>query len=216
MRRRSAQALYILGDLFEAWVGDDDADPDKRAYLPGLRALTDSRRAVLRACTATATSSSEPGFCERTGCRLLTDPVIAQLEGERVLLTHGDALCTDDHAYQELRSMVRRPALAAALPRAAAQRVASSWRTRRAPAAGGTPRAPCPPSWTSTPAAVAARVPRARGVRRMIHGHTHRPGVHDSRSTAPRAAHRAGRVVRAGKLPELRERGSYQLRELPR
>ena len=101
-------------------MGDDDADPDKARMCRALRALSDAgvpcfvlhgnRDFLLGA-----------GFCERSGCRLLTDPVIAQFEGERVLLTHGDALCTDDHPTRSCAAVVRDPAWQRrflALPRA--------------------------------------------------------------------------------------------------
>src|SRR5207248_242117 len=83
--------LYILGDLFEAWVGDDDQDPEKERVCLGLRALT--QRGV--ACFALHGNHDfllGKGFGERSGCRLLGDPVIAELDGEPVLLTHGDTL----------------------------------------------------------------------------------------------------------------------------
>src|SRR5438046_962535 len=102
----TAEALYILGDLFEAWVGDDDPDAEQERVCRGLRALT--QRGV--ACFALHGNRDfllGEGFCERSGCRLLTDPVVAQFDGEQVLLTHGDALCTDDRPYQELRSLGR-------------------------------------------------------------------------------------------------------------
>jgi len=122
----AAEALYILGDLFEAWVGDDDEEPGNECVCRALRALT----AAGVACFALHGNRDfllGAGFCERSGCRLLPDPVIAQLEGERVLLTHGDALCTDDHPYQELRSIVREPAWQQrllALPRAHREQLA--------------------------------------------------------------------------------------------
>ena len=105
-RAREARALYILGDLFEAWVGDDDQDPAKERVCQGLRALA-ARGVACFALHGNRDFLLGEGFSERSGCRLLTDPVVAQFDGEQVLLTHGDALCTDDHPYQELRSMVR-------------------------------------------------------------------------------------------------------------
>ena len=100
----AAEALYILGDLFEAWVGDDDQDEQKQRVCAALQSL--DRRGV--ACFALHGNRDfllGAGFTARSGCRLLTDPVVAEFDGERVLLTHGDALCTDDHPYQELRSL---------------------------------------------------------------------------------------------------------------
>ena len=146
---RGAQALYILGDLFEAWVGDDDREPANGRVCAGAARARLERRGLLRAARQPR-FPPRAGFCERSGCHLLPDPVIAQLEGERVLLTHGDALCTDDHAYQELRSIVRSPGWQRrflALPRSCS-RAAGRRGARRQPAR--TPRAPCPTSWMST------------------------------------------------------------------
>ena len=118
------------------------------------------------------------GFCDRTGCRLLPDPVIMELDGERVLLTHGDALCIDDHAYQELRSSVRTAEWQRrflALPFEVRDRFANQARAgSKAHTARTTPRI-----MDVNPAAVDTAYRTAR-VHRIIHGHTHRPGVHDS------------------------------------
>jgi len=171
-----AEALYILGDLFEAWIGDDDADPDKRRVCEGLRALTLSgvpcfvlhgnRDFLLGA-----------GFCERSGCRLLPDPVVARFEGEDVLLTHGDALCTDDHSYQELRSVVRQSSWQRrflALPRERRELLADEARAGSRRHISRTV-----PTIMDVNAGAVAAAFRATGVRRMIHGHTHRPAVHE-------------------------------------
>jgi UDP-2,3-diacylglucosamine hydrolase len=171
-----AEALYILGDLFEAWVGDDEADPDKERICQGLRGLSDSGVACF-VMHGNRDFLLGPGFCERTGCRLLTDPVIAQFEAERVLLTHGDALCTDDHAYQELRSLVRDPVWQRrflALPRAQRELLADE---ARAGSRRHTSRTV--PTIMDVNAAAVTSAFRSTGVQRMIHGHTHRPGVHD-------------------------------------
>src|SRR5689334_23456182 len=104
----SAEALYILGDLFEVWVGDDDPSADKARIVTALRELT-SQGVGCFIIHGNRDFLIGRDFCDRSGCRLLQDPVIAELDGERVLVTHGDALCTDDHSYQELRSIVRTP-----------------------------------------------------------------------------------------------------------
>src|SRR5512146_1153582 len=103
------RALYILGDLFESWVGDDDVGGERSTVLAALRNLTASGVACFLLHGNRDFLIGED-FCRQTGCHLLPDPVLAEIDGERVLLTHGDALCTDDHAYQELRSIVRAPA----------------------------------------------------------------------------------------------------------
>ncbi len=208
-----AEALYILGDLFEAWVGDDDADPQKERVCRALRAL--GERGV--ACFALHGNRDfllGQGFAERSGCRLLTDPVIAQLGEERVLLTHGDALCTDDRPYQELRSVVRDPAWQRrflALPLSSRELLADE---ARAGSRRHTSRT-VPYIMDVNEAAVTAAF-RAAQVRRMIHGHTHRPAVHDIELDGGRAQrivlgawHEQGSYL-------LYEAGRYELRELPR
>jgi UDP-2,3-diacylglucosamine hydrolase len=210
---RGAQALYILGDLFEAWVGDDDREPANEQVCRALRALVASGVACF-ALHGNRDFLLGAGFCERSGCRLLPDPVIAQLEGERLLLTHGDALCTGDHAYQELRSVVRSPAWQRrflALPRSSRELLADE---ARAGSRRHTART-VPYIMDVNPAAVAAAF-RAARVRRMIHGHTHRPGVHDGTlDGAPVQRIVLGAWYEQGSYLRF-ERGSYQLRELPR
>jgi UDP-2,3-diacylglucosamine hydrolase len=209
----SAEALYILGDLFEAWVGDDDEDPDKERVCRGLREL--SARGV--ACFALHGNRDfllGGGFCARSGCRLLPDPVVALIDRERVLLTHGDALCTDDHSYQELRSVVRSRAWQRrflALPRAHRELLADEARAGSRQHVART----VPEIMDVNPGAVAAAF-RATQVRRMIHGHTHRPGVHQIEiDGAPVRRMVLGAWYEQGSYLSC-ERGEYQLRELPR
>ncbi|HEV7715695.1 MAG TPA: UDP-2,3-diacylglucosamine diphosphatase, partial [Steroidobacteraceae bacterium] len=101
-----SEALYILGDLFEVWVGDDDPDAEKARVVTALHELTRSGVACF-VIHGNRDFLLGRDFCDRSGVRLLQDPAIVELDGERVLVTHGDALCTDDHSYQELRSTVR-------------------------------------------------------------------------------------------------------------
>ncbi len=171
----SAEALYILGDLFEAWVGDDESDPDKLRVCAGLRALTD-RGVPCFALHGNRDFLLGPGFAQRSGCRLLPDPVVTRLGSEDVLLTHGDALCTDDHAYQELRTTVRDPAWQRrflALPLARRELLANEV---RAGSRAHTSRTV--PYIMDVNGEAVERAFRAASVRRMVHGHTHRPAVH--------------------------------------
>jgi UDP-2,3-diacylglucosamine hydrolase len=175
---RDAEALYLLGDLFESWIGDDDPDPVRTRVCGALRALTESGVAVF-VLHGNRDFLLGAGFEARSGCRLLPDPVITELYGRRVLLTHGDLLCTGDAAYQELRSTVRGAFFqrrVAALSLAQRELLADEAR------AGSR-------AHTSTvhadimdvdPDAVAA-LARATGVDCIIHGHTHRPAVHETR-----------------------------------
>ena len=208
-----AEALYILGDLFEAWVGDDDREADNERVCRALRGLA-ARGVACFALHGNRDFLLGAGFCERSGCRLLSDPVITQLDGERVLLTHGDALCTDDHPYQELRTIVRDPAWQRrflALPRAHRELLADE---ARAGSRRHTERT-VPDIMDVNAAAVTAAF-RAAQVRRMIHGHTHRPGVHDVEVDGE-AAQRIvlGAWYEQGSYLSY-ERGRYPLRELPR
>lgn len=207
------RALYILGDLFEVWVGDDDTGGARDAVLEALKELTGSGVACFL-LHGNRDFLIGGDFCRRTGCQLLPDPVIAELDGERVLLTHGDALCTDDHAYQELRSMVRLPAWQRRflrLPLADRQLLANEARAgSRAHTARTIPKIMDVNATAVTAAFKAARVSR------IIHGHTHRPAVHDALVE--------GRSVQRIVLGAWYEQGSYlayesgryELRSLPR
>ncbi|MBW4050873.1 MAG: UDP-2,3-diacylglucosamine diphosphatase [Proteobacteria bacterium] len=208
-----ARALYILGDLFEAWVGDDDAGGERAAVLTALRELTASGVACFFLHGNRDFLIGED-FCRETGCQLLPDPVIAQLDDERVLLTHGDAFCTDDHAYQELRSIVRTPVWQRrflALPLSDRQLLANE---ARAGSRAHTTRS-VPQVMDVNAAAVTAAFKAAR-VRRIIHGHTHRPAVHDALVDGQPVQ----RIVLGAWYEQgsylVREAGNYVLRTLPR
>jgi UDP-2,3-diacylglucosamine hydrolase len=208
-----AEALYILGDLFESWVGDDDADPAKARVCSGLRDLTAARVATF-IIHGNRDFLLGRDFCQLTGCELLPDPVVVELDGERVLLTHGDALCTDDDAYQELRSTVRTPAWQRrflALPLAARASLA-----QQARAGSQAHTARVVPEIMDVSGNAVEKAFRALDVRRMIHGHTHRPDVHDSLIDAQAVQ----RIVLGAWYEQgsylWYERGRYELRELPR
>jgi UDP-2,3-diacylglucosamine hydrolase len=208
-----AEALYILGDLFEAWVGDDDPDPAKARICEGLRALTTSGVGcfVLHGNRDFLIGRE---FCRKTGSRLLADPVIADLDGERVLLTHGDALCTDDHSYQELRSTVRTPDWQRqflALPLADRELLAA-----RARAGSKDHISRAAPVIMDVNEDAVSTAYRATRVRRIIHGHTHRPGVHDTAIEGEPAQRMVlGAWYEQGSYIQY-EKGRYELRSLPR
>jgi UDP-2,3-diacylglucosamine hydrolase len=167
--------LYILGDLFESWVGDDDDDPERARVCDALRELT--RRGVpCRVQHGNRDFLLGRGFAARTGCELLADPAQLEVGGRRVLISHGDALCTRDAAYQRFRRFSRRAALQGAwraLPLSLRRRLAA-WARRRSHA--HTRQLP-QEIMDVTPAAV-AQLLRTTGADVLIHGHTHRPGVH--------------------------------------
>jgi UDP-2,3-diacylglucosamine hydrolase len=103
---RSAQSLFVLGDLFETWIGDDDDDPARDAVCRALAALakTGVDIAVLHGNRDFLYGVQ---FERRTGAKVLPDPSVVTLCDRRILLCHGDLLCTGDRAYQELRSTAR-------------------------------------------------------------------------------------------------------------
>ena len=106
---RDAEALYILGDLFEVWLGDDDPNPYYQQMKTGLRELSDTGVPVYF-MHGNRDFTIGQQFCEETGVSLLNDPTVVNLYGRDVLLCHGDSLCTDDVQYQQVRAMTRDPA----------------------------------------------------------------------------------------------------------
>jgi len=210
---RAAEALYVLGDLFETWVGDDDDDPWRAQICGALRALSDAGVAC-QVMHGNRDFLLQRGFETRTGCRLLADPTVIELDGERLLLTHGDALCTDDAAYQQLRGVVRRRTwqrrfldlpLATRHALAGAARAGSRRHTTRV----------APTIMDVNPQAV-VRAMRATGVRTLIHGHTHRPGVHEFELDGAGARRIVlGAWYEQGSCLEWRD-GGYALKELAR
>jgi UDP-2,3-diacylglucosamine hydrolase len=175
-RARSAEALYILGDLFEYWIGDDVASqPEYRPLIEGLRELTASGVPVY-VMHGNRDFLLGAGFEQETGCRLIPDPTEISLYGEKTLLMHGDLLCTDDVAYLKFRTMVRNPDwvkmfLAKTIP----ERVAIVRDYREiSKAATATKK---PEIMDVNTGAVEGAL-REHGVRHLIHGHTHRPAQH--------------------------------------
>ena len=212
-RVADARALYILGDLFESWVGDDDVGGERAAVLAALRELTAGGVACFLLHGNRDFLIGED-FCRETGCQLLPDPVLAEIGGEQVLLTHGDALCTDDHSYQELRSIVRAPAWQRrflGLPLSDRQLLANEARSGSRAHTSRT----IPKIMDVNAAAVVAAF-KATRVRRIIHGHTHRPAVHDALVEGQPVQ----RIVLGAWYEQgsylVYESGRYDLRSLPR
>lgn len=169
------EALYILGDLFEAWIGDDDPAPLARQVVAALRSLT---AAGTRVFFQAGNRDFAVGrrFVRETGCVLLADWHIVEISGESVLVMHGDTLCTDDVAYQKFRRRVRNPVLLAImrrLPLWVRQQMAIRGRAQSA----ATNRYKAEDIMDVAPQTVIQVMMRHR-VRTLIHGHTHRPGVH--------------------------------------
>ena len=172
---RAARELYILGDLFEAWVGDDDDDTRLAPIVAALRRLTS-------AGTACAVMHGNRDFllggrfCAATGCRLLPDYERIELNGQPVLLTHGDLLCTDDTRYLTLRGRLRSPEwqrdfLGKPLPER--RTIALALRQLSATEIAAKTEYIMDVNQTAV-----ERTMREFGVTRLVHGHTHRPAVH--------------------------------------
>ena len=172
---RTARALYILGDLFEAWLGDDDPDPAVRTIVAELRAL---REAGVPTYFMHGNRDFLIGsrFAAETGCTLLDDGSLVDLHGEQVLLMHGDVLCTADTSYQRLRRILRNPLTLFVLRNLGLE---SRRRLGRKLRAGSQMHvgATAPDIMDVTPAAVVEAL-RSAGVRTLVHGHTHRPAIH--------------------------------------
>jgi UDP-2,3-diacylglucosamine hydrolase len=172
---REAEALYILGDLFESWVGDDAADAGQAAVIAGLESLTASGVPCF-VMHGNRDFLLGPQFCAMTGARLLPDPLIVTLYGEPILVMHGDALCTDDRAYQRLRATVRdadwqRQFLALSV--AARRGLAGAARAGSQAHTAALEYNIADVNQTSV-----AAVLRAASVATLLHGHTHRPAIH--------------------------------------
>ena len=177
----TATHLFILGDLFEAWTGDDQHDPITDRCVALLETLSQDRRILLmrgnRDFLMDVPGTGEPRLSTRMGAHMLGDPSRIDLFGRATLLSHGDAWCTDDHAYQRFREMSRSPGWLAemvARPRAERQALArqlreQSEREKRDKNA----------FLMDVNADEVARSVRAAEVEAVIHGHTHRPAVHE-------------------------------------
>lgn len=188
-QQQSMTALYILGDFFEVWVGDDAITTWHQPIIRALRELTQQGIPVF----------FMPGnrdffvgkkFLEQTGMQLLPDPYFCEMNGVQTLLMHGDLLCTDDHRYQRFRRFIRRPWMKKcflSLPLA--------WRTRLADKARNKSQRH---TRTVTPEIMdinrdtVNRYITQFNVQRLIHGHTHRPIIEN---VTTRALHPYQRVV---------------------
>lgn len=170
-----ASALYVLGDLFEAWVGDD-CDDDTASQVAG--ALSDLHAAGVPCFYVHGNRDFLLGdaYARRARMTLLPDPSVVRIDGERILLMHGDILCTDDAPYQAFRSQSRAPLwqrgflqrpLQERMAFAAQARAESQRYTRSAGEA-----------ITDVNATAVDATLAHHGVETLIHGHTHRPAIH--------------------------------------
>lgn len=174
-RARQAEALYILGDFFEVWVGDDGMSPFQHDIARALRELSDTGTRIFL-MHGNRDFLIGRAFCRTAGCTLLKDPSIVHFNGEPVLLMHGDSLCTLDVGYMKLRRLLRNPLslfILRNLPLATRHKLARKLRNE----SRAQTRMKAREIIDVTPDEV-PRIMAEHGVRTLIHGHTHRPAVH--------------------------------------
>jgi len=170
-----SERLFILGDLFEVWVGDDDNDPALTRVIDSI-ALLRSYEVPCYVMHGNRDFLLGDEFAQRTGAKILTDFVTVDIYGQTILLTHGDLLCTDDTAYMKLRAMVRDPAWQSgflARPIEERRQIAASLRAR-----SKSETAMKSSEIMDVNQGAVEETLRSHGVDFLVHGHTHRPGVH--------------------------------------
>jgi UDP-2,3-diacylglucosamine hydrolase len=175
-RATQANALYILGDLFDAWVGDDDFSPPNPKIRAALKRLIESRTKVyLQVGNRDFLLGRQ--FCNQTGVTMLSDPVAIDLFGVPTLLMHGDLLCTDDLPYQAFRSKSRSPEwqrrvlskpLFVRLLAARWYRLKSYFHKRQKSL-----------EIMDVNQETVTKTMVEHDCRRLVHGHTHRPDIHN-------------------------------------
>lgn len=174
-RASRADELYILGDFFDAWVGDDGMSPFQHSIAAALRRISDQGVKIFIMHGNRDFLIGE-AFCRKAGCRLLKDPSVLDFGSQRVLLMHGDSLCIDDLGYMRLRRVLRNPLVLWLLRRlplgsrhALARKLRNESRAQtRMKAAQITDVSP----------EEVVRVMQHHQVQTLIHGHTHRPAEH--------------------------------------
>ena len=177
---RKAKQLYLLGDLFEYWAGDDDlVTAYNKQIADEIRAVSDAGTAVFWIAGNRDFLIGEE-FARTTGMTLLPDPYVADIGGQRVVLAHGDAQCTDDHAYMAFRAQVRQPDWQRqflAMPLAQRKTIIDGMRTGSREAQRNKS---CEIMDVNADAIASLFASSATTV--MIHGHTHRPATHSDQN----------------------------------
>lgn len=194
----NAQAVYILGDLFEVWLGDDMVLPEYQPALAAIHRLT-ARHIPVHVMYGNRDFLMREAFCAITGATLLMEPALIALHGTPTLLLHGDTLCTDDVRYQQFRQMVRNPQFQAQfLAKSPTERLAQVQQYRELSKAETSAKASDIMDVNQT--TVEATL-RAHQVTQLIHGHTHRPAVHQFNLD--------GQLMTRYVLADWGQRGSY-------
>lgn len=175
-KARGVEQLYILGDFFEAWIGDDERTPLQEQVADALRAVSDAGTELFLMHGNRDFLIGED-YCNRIGATLLDDPTVVDLYGTPTLLMHGDSLCTADVEYQKFRANMRNPQWQQMiLQRPLAERQQMARQLREISMAKNKGKDEF--IMDVTPDEVVKEM-EAHGVQRLIHGHTHRPAVHE-------------------------------------
>ncbi len=172
---KRCDALYILGDLFEVWLGDDDDNPDHQQIISNLKELS-SQGTPIYIQHGNRDFLLGQHFAQQAGCTILDDPSVIDLYGEQVLIMHGDLLCSDDADYQAFRQQVRKPEWQAQfLQQSLAQRkqIAEGLRQKSQQET----QAKTTEIMDVTQSTVDQYM-QQHNVYILIHGHTHRPDIH--------------------------------------
>lgn len=172
---READALYILGDLFEVWLGDDMILPDYHEAIAEMKSLTEAG-VPLFIMHGNRDFLMGETLAQLSGATLLEEPTIINLYGTPTVLLHGDTLCTDDIAYQKFRTMVRNPEWQSAiLSKSPEERLALAKQYREISQAETGQKAE---SIMDVNQETVEALVKQQGVLNIIHGHTHRPAIH--------------------------------------
>lgn len=175
---QSAEALYILGDLFEVWLGDDMILPDYQDAISSLKTLTDSGVPVY-IMYGNRDFLMREQFEVLTGATLIHEPCVIEMNKQPTLLLHGDTLCTDDTRYQKLRSMVRNPQWQdEVLAKTPQERLELARQLRDT---SKVETAEKDNTIMDVNQKAVEQAMRDNQVLKLIHGHTHRPGFHNFR-----------------------------------
>lgn len=171
-----ADKLYVLGDLFEFWIGDDDNSPFNVLIKEAFKALT-QQGVECFFIQGNRDFLLNKRFCKETGVTLLADHTVIELDGEKVLIMHGDTLCIDDIKYQEFRAKVHQPWLQWVfnrIPLFIRQRIVKNVQDKIK-----SKKQHKTLSIMDVTQSEVERVMQEEDVMRLIHGHTHRPNVHN-------------------------------------
>lgn len=178
----TADAVYFLGDIFSLWLGDDLNTNYAKPLITALKTLSNQgkRLFIMRGNRDFLLGQK---FCQSTGCTLLNDPTIIELYGKKVLVTHGDLLCTLDRDYQRFRKLVQNPIIKKSflsLPAILRLKIAT-WIKAKSNRTSNYATRLQPEIWDVNASTVEAWFEKYQ-VNFMIHGHTHKPEIHSAQN----------------------------------